>query len=293
MRLLRFEKARPRGRAFFISAIALLMLAACTSVTDVLKERGEIAADVAAHGGLSRFFVDTGQFEIVGYRRFANAASNEVAIYIEGDGLAFLSANVISKDPTPRDPVSLRLAALDPSPNVAYLARPCQYQQPSRLARCSYAYWTSSRFAPVVIKEMNIAVDAIKKAARADHVRLYGYSGGGVVAALLAARRDDVAFLATAASPLDHRAWTQTKGFSPLRQSLNPANEATQAARVPQIHFVGSDDDLVTRPIIESYASKVLAAGGKVSIVDVAGANHTCCWSDKWPELHRRWLRQP
>lgn len=285
--------ARPRGRAFFLAAVASLILGACSSVTDVLKDRDEIADDAARLGKLSKFFVGTGQFEIVGYRRFASKASKEVAIYIEGDGLAFLSANVISKDPTPRDPVSLRLAALDPSPNVAYLARPCQYQQPSRLARCSYAYWTTSRFAPVVIKEMNVAVDAIKHAAGADQVRLYGYSGGGVVAALLAARRDDVAFLATVASPLDHGAWTRINGFSPLRQSLNPANEATQAVRVPQIHFFGLDDDLVTRPVIESYASKVLAAGGDVAIVDVAGANHTCCWSDKWPELRRRWLRQP
>jgi len=293
MPLNEFEKARPRGRAFFVGICLALGLSACASVTDVLKERGEIADDVARRGGLSRFFVDTGQFEVVGYRRFANSAANEVAIYIEGDGLAFLSANTISKDPTPRDPVSLRLAALDPSPNVAYLARPCQYQAPNMLARCSYAYWTTSRFAPLVIKEMNIAVDAIKKAARADRVRLYGYSGGGVVAALLAARRDDVAFLATAASPLDHGTWTRIKRFTPLRESLNPTNVAAQAARVPQIHFVGADDDLVPRQAVEAYASKVLAAGGTVSIVDVAGADHTCCWPDKWPELQRRWLRQP
>jgi hypothetical protein len=58
----------------------MLVLSACASVTDVLKERDEIADDVARRGGLSRFFVDTGQFEIVGYRRFANSASNEVAI---------------------------------------------------------------------------------------------------------------------------------------------------------------------------------------------------------------------
>jgi dienelactone hydrolase len=270
----------------------MLVLSACASVTDVLKERDEIADDVARRGGLSRFFVDTGQFEIVGYRRFANSASNEVAIYIEGDGLAFLSANVISKDPTPRDPVSLRLAALDPSPNVAYLSRPCQYQAPTRLARCSHIYWTSSRFAPVVINEMNVAVDAIKKAARADRVRLYGYSGGGVVAALLAARRDDMTFFATAASPLDHGTWTRIKRFSPLRESLNPTNSAAEAARVPQIHFVGADDDLVPRQVVEAYASKVLAAGGDVKIVDVPGANHTCCWSDKWPDLQRRWLRE-
>lgn len=291
MTLKAFEKARPVGRAFFFMAVASLTVSACASVTDVLKERGEIAADVARGNGFTRFFVETGQFELAGYRRFSGGPSHEVSVYIEGDGLAFLSANVISKDPTPRDPVSLRMAVRDPSPNVAYLARPCQFQAPQRLARCSYAYWTSSRFAPVVVNEMNIAVDAIKQAAGANRVRLYGYSGGGVVAALLASRRDDVVLLATAASPLDHGAWTRIKQFTPLHGSLNPVDVVAQAARVPQIHFVGADDDLVPRSVVRGYAAKVLAAGGKVQVVDVAGADHTCCWERRWPELYRSWLR--
>lgn len=292
MQRIAFQKARPGGRAFFFAAMmSAFALSACSSVTDVLLERDEIAETAAQRGGLTKFFVETGQFELVGYRRFSSTASGEVSIYIEGDGLAYKSANVISRDPTPRDPVSLRMAASDPSPNVAYLSRPCQYQTPARLARCNHNYWATSRFAPVVISETNIAIDAIKQASGAERVRLYGYSGGGVVAALVAAKRSDVAFLATAASPLDHAVWTRSNGFAALRGSLSPVSMVTEIARVPQVHFVGANDDVVQRPVVESYVSKVRAAGGQVQIVDVPGADHTCCWERRWPELYRAWLR--
>jgi hypothetical protein len=280
------RKARPKGRAFFFMFLAVLTLNGCASATDVLKDRDEIAAAVAQSAGFTRFFVDTGQFELVGYRRFSNASVDEVSVYVEGDGLAFLSANVVSRDPTPRDPVSLRLAAVDKSPNVAYLSRPCHYQTPDRLARCKYAYWTTSRFGPIVIKEMNTAVDAIKQASGAAFVRLYGYSGGGVVAALIAARRSDVSSLVTVAAPLDHREWTRLKRFTPLAQSLNPMDVAGQTVGVPQTHFVGKDDSVVPRSTIDRFAAKVRAQGGKADVVSVPNTGHRCCWQDRWPDLY-------
>lgn len=281
-----FRKARPGGRAFFISALALLVLGACASVTDVLKDRGEIAADIARGGGLSRFFVETGQFELTGYQRFADRSTGEVSIYIEGDGLAFVNETTISRDPTPRDPVSLRLAVRDPSPNVAYLARPCQYQSKARLSRCSYVYWTNGRFAPVTIREMNTAIDAIVRASAAQRVRLYGYSGGGAAAALIAAQRNDVVSLVTAAAPLDHGAWTRIKRFSPLDRSLDAIDVAPRLAKVPQVHFVGSDDTVVPRAVVENFARAVLRNGGTARVVTVPNTDHWCCWQDRWPGLY-------
>jgi hypothetical protein len=45
--------------------------------------------------------------------------------YQSGDGLAWLSSDVPSSDPTPLDPLALRLALAKPARNAAYLARPC------------------------------------------------------------------------------------------------------------------------------------------------------------------------
>lgn len=286
------RKARPEGRAFFVPALVLLLgLAGCESVTGVFGDRADLAARIAEDAGMQRFFIETGQFELAGYRRFRDRSAREVSVYIEGDGLAFLNTTTISRDPTPKDPVSLRLAAVDPSANVAYLARPCQYQTANRLSRCSYSYWTNARFAPEVVREMDIAVTAIAKAAGAERVRLYGYSGGGVIAALLAARRDDVVFLATAAAPLDHGEWTRLGRYSPLDRSLDAIDHVEEIKRVPQIHFIGADDELVPAAVIRRFAERVRAAGGDVEIVNVPGTDHWCCWEDVWPALYRDWLR--
>ena len=287
------RKARPRGRAFFVSAIALIVLTGCETVTGLVGERSDVADRIASGARMEKFFVDTGQFELVGYQRFANRGNPVVSVYIEGDGLAFLNESTISRDPTPRDPVSLRLAARDPSSNVAYLGRPCQYQTEERLSRCSYTYWTNGRFAPEVIREMNKAVDAIVRASGARQVRLYGYSGGGAAAALIAARRSDVTFLATAASPLDHGSWTRVKRFSPLNRSLDAVVDAQILARIPQVHFVGADDTVVPRTVIESYAAAVRKHGGVARVVSVPDTDHWCCWQDEWPALYSKWLQKP
>lgn len=260
-------------------------------MTDALLERDEIADAIASRAGFAKFFVETGQFELVGYRRFSNLASGDVSIYIEGDGLAFLSRDTVSRDPTPRDPVALRLAARDPSANVAWLARPCQYQSSDRLARCSYAYWTDARFAPEVVREMNRAIDAIVAASRAREVRLVGYSGGGVISALVAARRSDVTHLATVGAPLDHRDWTSRKGFTPLARSLDAMEIANRTTTVRQAHFLGEGDSVVPPSAVERFVTAVRAAGGAAELVIVDDADHWCCWQQRWPDLYSAWLR--
>lgn len=251
----------------------------------MLGSRGEIAEAIAASGNMSKFFVDTGKFELVGFRRFTGA-SETVSVYIEGDGLAFLSTNVVSLDPTPRDPISLRLAALDPSPDVAYIARPCHYQSRPLPKSCDYAYWTNARFAPEVVQETNRAVDAVVKASGAKRVRLFGYSGGGVLAALVAESRSDVASLVTFASPLDHGEWTTRKKFTALDKSFNPINGVAQLKGVPQFHFWGEDDDVVPLSAIQSFVTKSIAAGGQPEIIRVPDVAHRCCWQSHWPELY-------
>ncbi|MBO6783781.1 MAG: alpha/beta hydrolase [Alphaproteobacteria bacterium] len=229
--------------------------------------------------------MQTGKFELAGYRRFSAPADPTVSIYIEGDGLAFLSESVVSRDPTPRDPVSLRLAARDPSPNVAYLARPCQYVDAPSRANCQYTYWTKARFAPEVVRETNLAVDAIKKNAGAQSVRLYGYSGGGVLAALVAGVRSDVTSLVTFGAPLDHVTWTRVKRFTPLSESMTPMTDVRDLARIPQVHYLGEDDDVVPPIAVTSFVEAVRAAGGNARFVEVPDVGHRCCWQQRWPAL--------
>ncbi|WP_414683398.1 lipase family protein, partial [Methylophaga sp. UBA5088] len=145
--------------------------------------------------------------------------SKRLTIYIEGDGLAWLNRRKISSDPTPVDPLVLKLAVHDKQ--AVYLARPCQYVKSDR---CDKKLWTSARFSTEVVESMNQAVTELKNQFQASSLRLIGYSGGGAIATLLAAERNDVDQLVTVTGNLDTTAWTEMQHISALTDSLNPAD---------------------------------------------------------------------
>lgn len=209
-----------------------------------------------------------------------NGLSDPLTIYIEGDGLAWVSRTKASSNPTPINPLALALAMKDQG-RAAYLGRPCQYVVD---IHCSAKYWTSERFAPEVIRSMNDAVSLVKAQRNAKQLVLVGYSGGGAVAALVAARRDDVVRLITVAGNLDTQKWTQQLNVSPLTGSLNPADYWEKLIDISQLHLVGEDDTSVPLFVAESYQAR-FPAEKKPEIKVVAGFDHHCCWSTQWPEL--------
>jgi predicted esterase len=209
-----------------------------------------------------------------------------VHVYIEGDGLAWRTRRRVSDDPTPVDPVALRLAAADRSDAaVVYLGRPCQYR-PASAPPCSARFWTAERFADAVVDAMDRRLDALV-AAQGERrpLALVGYSGGGVVAALLAARRDDVALLVTLAAPLDVEHWTRSTGTSPLAGSLSPMDAIEALAHTPQLHFVGELDRVVPREATERLVA-ALPSGAPARVVVVRGMDHRG-WPERWTALVR------
>ncbi|MFO0995338.1 MAG: alpha/beta hydrolase [Alphaproteobacteria bacterium] len=267
------------GRAVALLVLSLLA-AGCFGGTARPKP-GDAAA---RQRGWERVAIDTGPFLLVGYRSFGAPEDRELTVYIEGDGTAWLTPTQQSTDPTPRHAQAWALALLDPSPNRLYLARPCQYQSPERLARCDPAYWSVRRYSEEVIAAMSEAITVANDDLGARRIVLIGYSGGGTVAALIAARRPDVARLVTVAANLDHAEWTRRMNATPLDGSLNPVDQAGALARIPQVHFVGEDDRIVPKAIAESYRREFRDAS-RVRIVDVANADHDCCWTKLWPTL--------
>ncbi|TAD91229.1 MAG: hypothetical protein EAZ99_03825 [Alphaproteobacteria bacterium] len=137
-----------------------------------------------------------------------------LTVLIEGDGLAWISAREPSADPTPVDPIALRLAGQIAEP-VAVLARPCQYRVAVEPA-CRPTLWTMERFTDATIARHGAAVDRLKQLADADSVVLVGFSGGGTIAAALAAARRDVSGLVTIAAPIDVAGWTTGLTITPL-----------------------------------------------------------------------------
>ena len=263
--------------------LVLALLAGCAGAPSPAERRAQADA-LAAARGWQRIDLPAGRFTLAGYLPAHGARGEELTVYIEGDGFAWASRTRPSLDPTPRQPVALQLA--QPTGAAAYLARPCQYRSPQDLA-CNQRYWTGARFAPEVIDAASLALDALVARTGARRLLLVGYSGGGAVATLLAARRSDVRLLVTVAGNLDHRSWTAQQGLSPLRQSLNPAEQRTALQHLPQWHLAGGRDDVVPADIARAFIDG-LPAPHRARRLIVPEFDHHCCWVQQWPALWRQ-----
>lgn len=269
------------GRRYRLPFLFCLLLGlAAAGCTD----RHGLPGAIATEAGWQRQSFAAGGFTLTGYLRPGPVQPAGLAVYVEGDGVAFITPRQISSDPTPDDPTALRLALRHPTGAVLYLARPCQYAPGDLATRCDVRYWTTHRYAPEIVAALDAAIDAAKRQTGAGSVALYGYSGGGTVAALLAARRSDVSLLVTAAANLDHATWTARKELTPLAGSLNPADQASSLAAVPQYHFVGAQDAVVPSFVVQAYADR-FPAGRRPTVRIVEGFDHRCCWVENWAGL--------
>lgn len=265
-----------------IGLCGAIALAGCAA-TDV-PQRVALAERIAAEHRFSKIDIQTEHFRLAAF--IGPQEKNRVLhVYIEGDGFAWVTRYKPSRDPTPREPVALDLAVLD-SRNAAYLARPCQYVMASEV-ECPVRYWTSDRFSPEVINSMNEAVTQLKGKAGADRLVLVGYSGGGAVAALVAARRADVIQLVTVAGNLDHRTWTRLHKTSELTGSLNPPDSWRALVGIPQTHFIGKDDHAVPAQVYRAYR-KAFPESADIHAEILPDVDHRCCWADVWPTLLRQ-----
>lgn len=230
--------------------------------------------------------IPTGKFDLASAQRSGRDTSDVLVLYIEGDGLAYTREGRRSLDPTPTEPLALRLAVQHPgSGAVAWLARPCQYGARSR--HCQSDYWTTARFSPDVIDSASEAVDHLLQQTNRTKLILAGYSGGGTLAALLAERRRDVVGLVTVAANLDLTQWARARRLSPLSQSLDPAAEAALLSGLPQVHFVGGDDRVVDPTIPTGFVAR-MAPNAPVSIIVIPGQDHGVGWARRWPSLSTR-----
>ena len=270
--------------AILPACLVLLTLAACAGVED----RRDSVSRLANGAGLHAQALPGGIFRLQTFYRlqpmYGETTDASLRVYIEGDGFAWINRNRISLDPTPRNPVALKLAAADRGVPLLYVARPCQFAGIGSNPRCTQQYWTSHRFAPEVIEATSAVIDQVKKAVGATAIELVGFSGGGAVAVLVAARRTDVTSIRTVAGNLDHATLNRRKQVSPLSGSLNAADVAEHVSTIPQIHFVGAEDEIIGAYVAESYRSHA-AARNCITIQTVSGASHGDGWEDMWPRL--------
>lgn len=212
----------------------------------------------------------TDDFTIASWQKITSPQAT-YKIYIEGDGHAFNAHGTPTSDPTPRGELLRELAFADTSPNIIYLARPCQYLSSPQ---CSVKYWTTARFAPEVI---NSSYQAIKQIAGNNQLILIGFSGGAQIAELLAATTDlNVKKIITIAGNLDHTAWTAYHHLPTLSDSLNAADYRAKLANIPQTHYTGTDDWVIPPKLSRQIVSSS-------QLIEVPNATHSSGWQKIYP----------
>lgn len=205
-----------------------------------------------------------------------------LTVVIEGDGQAHDRRGRPTADPTPHKPVGRDIARAWPG-GAAWLGRPCQFVADRA---CAPADWTSARFSEAAVTQLSAGIDALKARAGADRVVLVGWSGGGVLATLLAARRDDVSGLVTIAAPLDLAAWTRSRGLTPLA-GLDPA-ALPPMPQLPQVHLAGAFDPVVRPQTTRETARRLAGPRGQV---ETWRETHQCCWARRADAIAERLAR--
>jgi hypothetical protein len=262
----------------FLLQLAIIMLPACSTVAD----RKDYAETIAQHAGMTKEVFNTGQFILTTYSKLGSKNSDLLVVYIEGDGHAFQRKRRPSPDPTPKTPVALELAATDPNLSVLYIARPCQYLSAEQLKDCDTKYWTTHRYSEEAVAAINQVISQF--AAGYKEIGLSGYSGGGTVATLIAARHSNIKWLVTVAANLNHKAWTEFHHVSPLSGSLNAADMAPLLKNTLQKHYVGGKDKIVPEEITLSYMTNI-GENSNAKVIIKPDFDHQCCWVRDWTEL--------
>jgi hypothetical protein len=253
--------------------------------------------EVSSHPLITVFLKNVNQDQLVVLDRGDLTKPIRLTVYIEGDGAAWRARQLPPRDPSPQNPMAAYLALADPSLLVAYLARPCMYLKEEQLKQCSETLWTDARFGKEALALSNQALDSliaqVKNKYLADSSRpllinLVGYSGGGVIATLLAAQRSDVACLNTIASPLDIEVWAKLQKLGPLSQSFNPAYPDARLSRIPQMHWFGAKDRVVPAQAVGRYHNWNPILERTQVIQVLPQFNHRDFWVQEWPALREK-----
>jgi hypothetical protein len=262
-------------------ALRAIALASALALIHGCAAPAERVEQSARDAGYERMLLRGTEFEHVAYFKRGDAGP-ALHVYVEHDGTPWATPTEPAADPTPSNPLMLRLMAEDPAA-VLYLGRPC-YFGTAAAKPCEALWWTHWRYSGRVVASMDAALAAfLRRHAEFDAIELYGFSGGGVVATLMAARLPQARRLVTVAAPLDLGSWTRLHGYTPLTGSIDPLTEPPLRAGIAQLHVAGANDRVVPGFVVKPFVERQVAAEFR----ELAGFDHYCCWERAWPALTR------
>lgn len=197
-------------------------------------------------------------------------------VYIPGDGQPWSEAGIM-RDPSPSYSLGFELMRASEG-SGAFVARPCYYGAWNK--HCNPGLWTSGRYSEELLISYQQVIEQLLDEHRAESLTLVGYSGGGQIASLLAARMPQTRRLITLAANLDHKAWTRRHGYSPLWDSENAA-DVRLPEHIEQYHFAGAEDDNVPVELSKEFFTR-----NGLSPIILPKFDHQCCWLQFWRKHH-------
>ena len=258
---------------------------ACAAPADKLNS-------IASDQGFKRTKIAAAGFDLLVYGNQIPAVKKRIAdveisdqsssilhIYLEGDGSPSAYRTIVMPDPTPRNPLMLGLMAFD-TQQASYLGRPC-YNGSAEDRGCDSRLWTSARYSDQVVASMASGIRVLARDREATEIRLFGHSGGGALAMLLAEQVAMVTHVVTIAGNLDIEAWTRHHRYSPLYSSLNPARQPSLRPEVEQWHLIGGRDVVIPPQLIRPFIMSQQSASGYL----LDDFTHGCCWRNVWPRV--------
>lgn len=266
---------------FLFNILALVVISflfsSCRTIT-----YGTDPASIGELYNFKKILVKGGNFWITTYQKITDPDMPYV-FYVEGDGAAFNGKYRVSHNPTPRNQMILNLAAMDKRPNVVYVARPCQYTPMNLNPTCTNQYWTGKRLSDDSVQALNEAINSIN---RNGKFSIIGYSGGGGIAVLIAARNSNVKDIITIAGNLDIQSFTTFHNVTPMIGSLNPIDYANQVRDIPQLHLSGGKDKVVPPFIADKFVQEASSICVKQQIF--VEATHRDGWKKIWEYIYTK-----
>jgi pimeloyl-ACP methyl ester carboxylesterase len=256
----------------FVLVIITMELAGCASPTENILHQ-------ASGYGFEQSVIAGAPFQHIIFSNNPRTSETELHVYIEGDGQPWIHRNLVAADPTSSRALMLRLMALDAYPAI-YLGRPC-YLGLHNSPPCSPLVWTHQRYSPAVVKSMITALNRYLQTRQYTRISLFGHSGGGTLARLMAEQLPRTHGVITIAANLDVAAWARYHHYSTLDGSLDPARRAPLPASVIEVHLVGERDKNVPPRLLNEY--RISHPNARIQILD--DFDHRCCWQAIWPEI--------
>ena len=190
--------------------------------------------------------IETSHFSIAVWEKKDIQRGQPLRIYFEGDG-----------NPNPMHKVAFDLASADETNNVIYVARPCQWSKDKICAQKPQIY-QGARFHAEIMKEMQELTEYLIRKHHAPAVELIGYDGGAVIALNMATKVPTKRVI-TVAGITDINAYTEYNDLPNIEADNmeNPADNLMALADIPQIHYVGKEDEVTPRRLAERFVARM------------------------------------